>query len=345
MSAAAANANEGEYVLFCDRPEWSDVTPVPQDDGPMPACPIAYADDFRDAMDYYRAILKSGEVSERALELTAAVVDLNPANYAAWHTRRELLQKLGSDLREELAFVSELIMDSPKNYQVWYHRQAIVSLLNDPSQELAFTEAAFATEGSDYKNYHCWSHRQWAMAKYTLFESAKGGGLDLCDRLLDADPRNNSAWSHRFFVRKHTSGFTDEVVQDEVTYCLARLARAPNNESAWNYLKGVVRVTPAADDGADVEEKKKKKNKLGDYPEIKALCLRLSESGVPSVYVLGCLIDVYEEEVLAAAAGADNADEARAAACELCERLGTKIDEVRARYWAYRKSILMSSGS
>jgi len=36
-------------------------------------------------MNYFRAILKSGEISQRALDLTTAVVDLNAANYAAWY--------------------------------------------------------------------------------------------------------------------------------------------------------------------------------------------------------------------------------------------------------------------
>lgn len=39
----------------------------------------------KDAMNYFRAILKSGEISQRALDLTTAVVDLNAANYAAWY--------------------------------------------------------------------------------------------------------------------------------------------------------------------------------------------------------------------------------------------------------------------
>eukprot|EP01018_Ginkgo_biloba_P032590 Gb_11675 [translate_table: standard] len=68
-------------VPFSQRKEWDDVKPVPQDDGPNPVVPIAYTDEFRETMDYFRAIFHADEKSPRALELTAEVIQLNAANY------------------------------------------------------------------------------------------------------------------------------------------------------------------------------------------------------------------------------------------------------------------------
>lgn len=43
-----------------------------------------YATD-KDATDYFRAIVKSGERSERVLQLTEELIRLNPAHYTAWY--------------------------------------------------------------------------------------------------------------------------------------------------------------------------------------------------------------------------------------------------------------------
>jgi hypothetical protein len=38
----------------------------------------------KDATNYFRAIVKSGETSPRVLELTEHIIRMNPAHYTAW---------------------------------------------------------------------------------------------------------------------------------------------------------------------------------------------------------------------------------------------------------------------
>ena len=72
-----------------------------------------------------RAVLKSEEVSERALDLTEKAARLNPANYTVWFYRRKLIRELQADLKKELLLLDDLIEMHPKNYQVWFHRQKV----------------------------------------------------------------------------------------------------------------------------------------------------------------------------------------------------------------------------
>ena len=128
-------AEEPAYVPYGERPEWADVTPVAQDDGAAPVCTIAYTDEFRDAMDYFRAVLAADERSERALALTGDIVNFNAANYTAWHFRRLCLDATGADLKQELAFADDVGGENPKNYQIWYHRRLICERLGDGVDE------------------------------------------------------------------------------------------------------------------------------------------------------------------------------------------------------------------
>lgn len=75
------------YIPFGERPEWNDVHPIKQDDGPYPVAAIQYSPRYVDTMNYFRAIWFSRECSQRALDLTAEAIELNPANYTAWYER------------------------------------------------------------------------------------------------------------------------------------------------------------------------------------------------------------------------------------------------------------------
>jgi protein farnesyltransferase/geranylgeranyltransferase type-1 subunit alpha len=82
MASASSEDDCGdEWVLPSRRPELANVTPLPQGDGPRPVVAIAYRDDFREVMDYFRALYAAGERSPRALRLTADAIDMNPGNY------------------------------------------------------------------------------------------------------------------------------------------------------------------------------------------------------------------------------------------------------------------------
>lgn len=304
---AEETAAEG-YVPYRSRPEWKDITPVPQDDGPNPVVSIAYSEKFRDVYDYMRAVMQRDEMSERAFALTADAIDCNPSNYSVWHYRRKLVQALGKDLREELKFTVSVLREQAKNYQVWYHRQKLVELLGDPSEELVVTRDVLR---EDSKNYHAWQHRQWAMATYQRWE----GELEFVEQLIGEDIRNNSAWNQRYFVVTHTSSLTDEVVRREVDYTLGNISKAPNNESAWNYLEGVLRG-----------------QRLRTYPGLLDSCEAMYTKGIRSPFLLGLMVTMCEEEI---ADGGPKAAECCSKATELCNSLATSVDSIRRNYWDY----------
>ena len=56
-------------------------------------------------MSYFRAILKSQEISERAFSLTEEVIEYAEGNYNAWFHRRKLLENLGKPLTEEMEWL------------------------------------------------------------------------------------------------------------------------------------------------------------------------------------------------------------------------------------------------
>jgi len=229
------------------RPGWTDIKPITQDDGPNPLVPISYTSEYRNAMDAFRYLVKINERSQRVLELTEVLIRLNPGHYSIWAFRSDTLLAIGADLNKELDLMDDLIKEHLKSYQVWQHRRIIVLALDSPARELTFTSKALAI---DAKNYHTWAYRQWVLchfcgvSKDEVNADVWKGEIDFVESLLNMDLRNNSAWNHRFFVVFESGkggGDTEEVVERELSYVYEKLGLAPNNASAWNYVRGVMK--------------------------------------------------------------------------------------------------------
>ncbi|XP_062509961.1 protein farnesyltransferase/geranylgeranyltransferase type-1 subunit alpha-like isoform X1 [Corticium candelabrum] len=191
-----------------------------------------------------------------------------------------------------------------------YHRRILIEWIGDPSGELDFAEEILE---NDAKNYHTWSHRQWLIKQFHLWD----GELDYVDSLLHQDLRNNSAWNQRHFVISGTTGWTQDVLEQDVSYVLGFIKKAPNNESAWNYLSGIL------DD-----------QRKSTYGSLKEICLGMLSDHIRSPHLLSFLVDTYEEEAL----DSKNMcrEESLSQAIQLCRQLGSDVDTIRRKYWDYR---------
>lgn len=313
------------WVPLSERAEWADVQPVPQDDGPHPVVPILYTPQFRQTMDYFRAILALDERSPRSLLLTQEVIMLNAGNYTVWHFRRLVLQALSSDLWEELKFIEKIAESNYKNYQIWHHRRWTAENLGPATMatELQFTENVFI---NDAKNYHSWSHRQWVLRTFGGWE----GELDFCDKLLQQDIYNNSAWNQRYFVIKNSPhlGGIESMRGLELNYCKEAIAVDSGNESPWRYLKGLYKGDDEAlvrsQAVADVVLQELKKNKDGIF----ALDLLLD--------LLGLGFEPSRNLMLSLSLDKETCSPLDMASF-ICTRL-KEIDTIRVLYWDWRLS-------
>ena len=361
--------------MMAPRVGFEDLVPVEQDDGPSPVVAIRYRQEYVEAMNLFRAVLVANEMSQRALELTAEAVDMNPANYTAWEFRRRCLKALGSDLHAELRFTEETAYDNPKNYQIWFHRRAVVELLGDPAAELAFINNVLT---EDMKNYHAWTYRQWVLMTFGDSHGLWAGELESVHHMLQLDHYNNSAWNQRWFtvsnIHRASWPLPAADVRRELDYAFAWLEKDIHNESPWTYIRGLMRtraptaaplptvpasdvappLTPGSSGGGNGGNEKEATWRFRSFPSLKRKMLALKAgSEAECVPLLGLLLEAYECDMHAvesggggalAGEGDDGESEGDAAAAlvaaeEVCRALES-ADAVRAGYWQRRRTRL-----
>lgn len=234
--------------LYKDNAEWKDVTPIYPAKDEEVAVKIAVTEDFVDAFAYFRAILIKNEKSDRVMTLLEDCIRLNPANYTVWQYRRVCLTELGYDLKKEMRYLDDIIQESSKNYQVWHHRRFIVELIG---QSAVHDELRFCAEviREEEKNYHAWQHRQWVVR---TFKVPLDEELTFALKMLLIDSRNNSAYNYRYFLLTLYDKTEDKALIDiEINLAKEFIQNIPNNESAWNYLTGLL-ITNGITSNSDV---------------------------------------------------------------------------------------------
>ncbi|KAL7795345.1 alpha subunit of hypothetical CAAX farnesyltransferase [Trichoderma ceciliae] len=317
-------------------PEWDDVAPIPQNEPEDALARIAYPDDYAEAVSYLRAVMASEEYSPRCLRLTERVIAMNPAHYTVWLYRFKVLSALQLPVLDEIQWLNVIAMDNLKNYQIWHHRQLLldhhytaISSDAEACKQLAKSETDFISKilAEDTKNYHVWSYRQYLVTKLNYWSPFE---LATTQNMIEDDLRNNSAWSHRFFVvfsdpcnstkgsapTEHDPKVPDAIVDREVAYAKEKIQLAPQNQSAWHYLRGVL-----VKGGRGLET-------VGAFASQFFADLGGEQEDVKSSHALDLMSEVYHKQ--------GDAEKAR-----LClQRLSEKWDPVREGYWKYRLSEL-----
>lgn len=238
----------------------------------------------------------------------AKVVEIEDESNTSGAQTDQLDETLWDNIRSELKWLDEVSFRNLKNYQIWHHRHALADLLppdpaspttstSEPSPQLSTarherlstfiaSEQTFLAQilSLDTKNYHVWSYRQWLCTRFPTFLLPSPIAIPhqpsiaptyrthpevhAITALIDDDTRNNSAWSHRYFLLfghhelhhaqsatpplilkqvnedklLHKAGLVDtQLVQAEITYTQTEIRKAPQNGSTWNYLRGVLR--------------------------------------------------------------------------------------------------------
>lgn len=305
--------NKDKQLIDFNKEEWKDITPISQFSDNVQVLRIQYPEEYETTLNYFRGILDKKELSERAYNLTTAVLSMNPTNYAAWHLRRKCLDNCQLlSFQKELEWLDTLMVENQKNYQIWQHRKVIIDKLNDPSHEKAILKAVF---DEDSKNFHAWCHRIWVMRRFDIIEHE----MEFIEDMLVDDIKNNSVWNYRFFFVNYEKIFKNasnneiyEIINNEIKYAIEKIKLCPVNESAYSYLRGYLT---------------KYNKKYSDYPLIKETMMELSKKGSIN-HTLSMLVDIYEEE--------NNKEKVIETIDELII-----LDYIRKKYWGWRKKNLI----
>lgn len=111
-------------------------------------------------------------------------------------------------------------------------------------------------------------------------------------------------------------------MQRELQYTMNRIRLIKNNESSWNFLRGLIEYS---------------KSDISQFPDVEHFVEELFTSGNRSPYLLAFLVDMYEEKTLKVyeTNSYDDPEVYARKVFELCDMLANHYDTIRYKYWKY----------
>lgn len=210
---------------------WDDTEPVKASQVEGDPMYIEYSRKYDYIMGIFRAALDKMEISKRALDLTTYITKRNPSNITVWWYREEILKQIGYDWEKEMNLVDEILKSSPKPYQAWNHRR----FLDDRCEKIPDEkERLRQIINVDTKNFHAYSFFCWFAQRWNDYDFL----LKITEDILEDDPTNNSALNFRYWVVENFKLDT----MTEYKYAKKLLEKDYHNESAMNYIRGLVKL-------------------------------------------------------------------------------------------------------
>ncbi|QRV90129.1 protein farnesyltransferase/geranylgeranyltransferase type-1 subunit alpha [Ceratobasidium sp. AG-Ba] len=182
----------------------------------------------------------SNDLSQESLEVTTAIIGLNPELYTAWNFRRIILtngifpqsspSEIFSTIDGELSLTFAALQVHPKVYWLWNHRRWC--LQNIPEGPL----------GSETSK--SWRSMTWARE------------LAIVEKMLDRDSRNFHAWNYRRYVLASMPESDRRPAKSELAYTTRKIEQNfsnfkfefvrnalwtdPGDQSAWIYHRWLI---------------------------------------------------------------------------------------------------------
>lgn len=141
------------------------------------------------------------------------------------------------------------------------------------------------------------------------------------EKMLASDVRNNSAWNQRFFLIKQRGKIDFFLVKKEFAFVVDKIKIVIDNESAWNYLRGVLELF-------------KELKKLPQYDDFTSFIENeFYEKHNNNRHLISFLIDAKIEMVLEVFESNELIHSQKI--FQLCNLMAERFDKTRKSYWKF----------